>query len=229
MKELSIFIDESGDFGKYSPHSPYYIISMVFHDQSVDINESLNTLEWSLNQIDLENHYIHSGPIIRAEGEYRNMDINKRKTILRRISTFVRKTEINYKCFCVEKKIVKQNKDIVKLLKESITLFINDNHSFLSRYDVIKIYYDNGQSELKRLLVEVFDSFFTNMEYKLADKNKHRLMEVADYICTIKLIEQKIKTNTITKSEEKVLGSGRVIKKNYIKPLLSKEINSSKK
>ena len=27
-KELSIFIDESGDFGDYDPKSPYYIISM---------------------------------------------------------------------------------------------------------------------------------------------------------------------------------------------------------
>ena len=32
MKELSIFVDESGDFGEYDYHSPYYIILMVLHD-----------------------------------------------------------------------------------------------------------------------------------------------------------------------------------------------------
>lgn len=228
MKELSIFVDESGDFGRYSPHSPYYIVSMIFHNQSIDINKNLNALEWSLNQVGLKNHYIHSGPIIRGEGEYRNMDINKRRAILRRISTFVRKTEIKYTCFCVEKKIAKNSDGIVKALRESLEIFINNNYNFLSKYNVIKIYYDNGQSELKRLLVEVFDSLFNNMEYKLADKNKHRLMEVADYVCTIKLIEQKIKTNSITKSEERVLGNGRTIKKSFIKPLLSKEIEYSK-
>ena len=26
MKELSIFVDESGDFGAYDYHSPYYIM-----------------------------------------------------------------------------------------------------------------------------------------------------------------------------------------------------------
>lgn len=31
MKELSIFIDESGDFGEYDHHSPYYIITMVWN------------------------------------------------------------------------------------------------------------------------------------------------------------------------------------------------------
>ena len=37
-KTLSIFIDESGDFGSYSPHSPYYIIAMILHDLSKEIS-----------------------------------------------------------------------------------------------------------------------------------------------------------------------------------------------
>ena len=46
MKELSIFVDESGDFGdfgEYAQHAPYYIITMVFHDQSNDISQNINT------------------------------------------------------------------------------------------------------------------------------------------------------------------------------------------
>ena len=42
MKELSIFIDESGDFGEYDFHSPYYIISLVFHDQANSIENDLS-------------------------------------------------------------------------------------------------------------------------------------------------------------------------------------------
>lgn len=34
MREISVFVDESGDFGEYEKHSPYYIVTMVFHDQS---------------------------------------------------------------------------------------------------------------------------------------------------------------------------------------------------
>ncbi len=29
MKELSVFIDESGDFGTYDYHSPWYIVNVV--------------------------------------------------------------------------------------------------------------------------------------------------------------------------------------------------------
>ena len=40
MKELSIFVDESGDFGPVAKHSPYYAVTMVFHDQDEAIEVS---------------------------------------------------------------------------------------------------------------------------------------------------------------------------------------------
>ena len=49
MKELSVFIDESGDFGEYSYHAPFYIVTMVFHNQKVDINEDVNAFERELS------------------------------------------------------------------------------------------------------------------------------------------------------------------------------------
>lgn len=67
MKELSIFIDESGDFGAYSPHSPYYIITMLFHNQNLSIETEIQHLEKELNYLNLSNHCIHTGPIIRKE------------------------------------------------------------------------------------------------------------------------------------------------------------------
>lgn len=45
MKELSIFIDESGDWGEYEKHCPYYIVTMVMHDQSKDIEKEVRHLE----------------------------------------------------------------------------------------------------------------------------------------------------------------------------------------
>ena len=67
MSELSIFIDESGDFGPYDYRSPYYIITMVFHDQSVDISTPITKLEADLSNRGFPNHCVHTGPIIRRE------------------------------------------------------------------------------------------------------------------------------------------------------------------
>lgn len=55
VKELSIFIDESGDYGEYQHHSPYYIISMVFHDQSILIDDPVRKLNRELSYLKLDN------------------------------------------------------------------------------------------------------------------------------------------------------------------------------
>lgn len=65
MKELSIFVDESGDFGKYSTHSPYYIIVMVLHDQSKDISSEITKLNIELANLGYKNHVVHTEPLIR--------------------------------------------------------------------------------------------------------------------------------------------------------------------
>ena len=41
MKELSIFVDESGDSGDYSEHSSYYIISLITHNLRNDIDSDI--------------------------------------------------------------------------------------------------------------------------------------------------------------------------------------------
>ena len=83
MRELSIFVDESGDFGEYDYHSPYYILSFVFHEQKHNISKELKTLNSKMSELELSDHTIHVGPIIRQEEEYRNMSFDKRKRILR--------------------------------------------------------------------------------------------------------------------------------------------------
>ena len=65
MKELSVFVDESGDFGEYEKHAPYYIITMVLHDQSVDISEQIWKLNETLKNMGYGNEQaIHTEPLI---------------------------------------------------------------------------------------------------------------------------------------------------------------------
>ena len=44
-KRLSAFIDESGDFGPYKNHFPYYIVTMILHDQKIDISDNIKSLD----------------------------------------------------------------------------------------------------------------------------------------------------------------------------------------
>lgn len=52
-KILSIFIDESGDFGPFEKHNPYYLVAMVAHNQSVDISAEINKLDNYITQNEL--------------------------------------------------------------------------------------------------------------------------------------------------------------------------------
>ena len=73
MSELSIFIDESGDVGEYKKHSPYYIITMVFHDQDDDISQYIKTLDSELDNLGFGNMAVHTEPLIRREEAYSNL------------------------------------------------------------------------------------------------------------------------------------------------------------
>ena len=69
---LSCFIDESGDFGDYDSHSPYYIVSVVLHDQKESIEGYINGLETYLSQYGYSHHSFHTAPLVRREADYSN-------------------------------------------------------------------------------------------------------------------------------------------------------------
>ena len=73
MRELSIFVDESGDFGPYKLHSPFYIVTLVFHEQSTDISTNINHLNDKIRWCGLPETPVHTGPLIRKENEYSNL------------------------------------------------------------------------------------------------------------------------------------------------------------
>ncbi len=143
MKELSIFIDESGDFGRYDHRSPWYIIAMVFHEQSNSIQEPVEYLEEQLTRLGLENHCLHTGPIIRKE-EYANLDYLERRRIFNKLVTFMRQSQVKYKAVSVEKKHIKDTSEFSNKLSKQISAFINNHYEYFLSFDAIKVYYDNG-------------------------------------------------------------------------------------
>lgn len=107
MKELSIFIDESGDFGEYDYRSPYYIVSFVFHNQENDISLNITKLDRILTRFNINNNCIHTAPLVRGEEIYQNMDLHARRKILNSFFAFLKDINISYESFYVEKSILK--------------------------------------------------------------------------------------------------------------------------
>lgn len=223
MKELSIFIDESGDFGVYDEHSPYYIISMVFHDQNIPITDAVNKLNLELSYMNLDNLCIHTGPIIRREEIYELMTIKQRRSIFNILVAFFRQIDVKYKCFSIEKKYADDVIQSTSQLSRKMSQFIRDNYDAFLSCDAVKIYYDNGQIEVSRILASVFSALVPNSQFRKVMPKDYKLFQVADLICTMELIRLKIENNRYSSSEELFFGKQYDLKRNYLRIIQRKE------
>lgn len=218
-RELSIFIDESGDFGKYDGKCPFYIISLVFHEQDKDIANDVQILDNFLIENSLENHTIHTAPLIRKEKSYFNVDIKLRNKIFQKLFNFVKNIEISYKAIVINKKFHPSQLDITKAIAAELSSFMRQNYSYFKDFDNIIIYYDNGQFQLTNILAAIFGGMFSeNFEYKTAYPGNYKLFQTADLICTLTLIQAKLSNGKkLTHSEEIFFGSAGKLRKNYLK------------
>ena len=92
-KELSIFVDKSGDRGG---KARYYLLTLVFHDQAASVTEAVTGYEAKLARADLPNIPFHSEPLMNGHKDYEFLGIEQRKAILAYFSSFVRKLPISY-------------------------------------------------------------------------------------------------------------------------------------
>lgn len=188
------------------------------------MHQDLSLLEEKLSNLGWKNHCVHAGPVIRAEEEYRNYNIIDRQKILKCLMSFVRHLDIKYKTIYIEKKHVSDSIEATGKLSKLLASFIRENLSYFIEYDVVKIYYDNGQIEVTRILSSVFNTLLENVEFRKVLPADYRLFQVADLICTLKLAELKANSNSLSKSELYFFNDNRTLKKNYLKPISIKEI-----
>lgn len=224
MQVLSIFVDESGDFGEYANHAPYYIVTMIFHDQSIDISPNIKHLDNSLIQMGYgDGQAIHTEPLIRREKPYQHFQPNERRSIFSKLYYFTLGCEIKYKSFIFHKNEFENKFKLEARIARDMSMFIRDNLLFFQRYDKIILYYDNGQHELSRILNTVFATLLSNYEVRKVLPNEYRLFQVADLICTLELLRIKTECGNLSKSEERIFHSKRELKKDFLKGIQKKE------
>lgn len=223
-KVLSIFIDESGDFGPYDVNDPNYYVAMVFHDQSIDISPNIKSFNDHLLRIGYTHHNIHTGPLIRRESYYATDLMEDRKSLFDSLFNFARRLDIKYACAKIEKD---RSTDVIKMtskLSREISNILKAQQNLLSEYDQIIVYYDNGQIELTKILTSVFTALYSHIEFRKVKPADYKLFQVADLICTIELLADKAEHNSFTNSELKFFGSPKIFKKNYIRKLQRKRL-----
>ncbi len=196
------FIDEASDFGETNSVNDNYIVTFVFHDQRQPIDKQISALENSLISSAFPIEYIHTGPIIWREDVFASYSLDERRSLLYKILSFSLHCPIKYVSVIVSRKEASTKQALAGKLSCGISSMVQKHKSFFERYERTIVYYDQGQHELSVILSAIFSSPFENIDFRVASPQKYRLLQVADFLCSIELLRIKSAENRLSNSEK---------------------------
>lgn len=216
--ELSLFCDESGSDGL---DSRWYLLTLVAHDQGDGIGESIVSYERSLADKGLPDVAFHASPLMNGKDAYKDMPIETRKRLLSSFRVFFRHLPVRYWTLAIN---VKDRDAVESTMRRELVAFLFDRLEFFQRYDVVKIYYDNGQQAVAEALHKAIDYALSKnaVVYKPAGQTDYRLAQAADYICTMELTALKYVNHAATATDEKFYGSWSMFKRGILKEVRAK-------
>lgn len=226
MKELSVFIDESGDFGESKNKTDYYLVTFVFHSQEKDISCNVNKLEQSIKESNFDIEYIHTGPVIRKEDVFKKYSIDERRSLLYKMLNFFNHCPIYHETIVINRKEATDKVALSGKLARQISNSLMSHQKIFNEFDKVIVYYDNGQTELSAVLNAAFSFCFSNVEFRKAEPQKYRLFQVADFVCSIELLKLKYHEKRLSKSEAKFFYKPQELKKTFIKAIDKKHIKN---
>lgn len=226
-KTLSVFVDESGRFQHPDAISRFYIVGMVLHDQSIEIGELVSSLDRDWQRMGLANFCFHAGPLIRGEKGYKFMMREQRTAIFSRMMRFARLMPFSYHCLLVDKKFVVSVRQIVHELQVQLSEFLDSEAFSSDDLEVVKVYYDCGQAPITNLLHDTFEARLgKRVVFAQAERpERYKIFQLADLICTIRLIEAKLAVGEpMTVDETRFFRGPRIFKHDILRGIKRREV-----
>lgn len=222
-KELSIFVDESGDRGG---KARYYLLTLVFHDQADSIAEAVTGYESKLARADLPNIPFHSEPLMNGHKDYEFLNIEQRKVMLAYFSSFVRKLPISYITFVYRRSQFEDPARLMERMGRDISSAMIEHLGFFQSFDDVKVYYDNGQDIVKQALDRAVGKILSKgvVRRRKTSMTDYRLEQVANYLCAIELALVKYEAKENGETYNKFFGGIGPFKRNWLKQARSKRI-----
>lgn len=224
MRELSVFVDESGNYGGQS--AKYYLVTLVFHNQSASVAEIIERYEQALRLRGLPDIPLHMNPLMHGNESYGAMDIHLRNRLLASFATFANKCPITYITFSYQRNKFKSDATMFTGMRRDLILFLFDRLQSFQSYDAVKIYYDDGQNEVTAVLHAAFEYVLGKQAviYKKCNPKYFRLQQIADYICEIELAYIKFGNSEQSNTGQIFFGNYRDFKKNHLRKIRAKRL-----
>lgn len=210
-KNISIYIDESGNFDFSKQGSKFYVLSFVMIDSSIENKEVFKGVKYKS---------FHAVPLIKGQDEFLGLSTIERRKIFRNFATCVEIAPITYKCFFLNKRDFENKEQFIKKLVRDMHAYMMDPENHFKDFDHITFYYDDGQDEISYSLKILLDILYSNSTL-VNVKEKTRMLEIADYVSEIYLLKQKLDLNILTRYEKNFFKI-KELRNNYIRPFLRK-------
>jgi len=226
-KRLSIFVDESGILNEPAAASRFYVLTLVLHDQDFPVDDLAAALDRRLLSIGIANLCFHAGPIIHAKDQFEYMNWDLRRKIFSQMMGFVRRVNFKYRCLAVDKKFADTPERILEKLERQLDEFVVRYKGKIDDFEDVKVYYDCGQKSITNFLHGFFESrAFRKVEFAQAvEPRKYRLFQVADLVCTLRLLELKLENDLpFSSSERRFFGGEKKFRHDILRKIKIHEI-----
>lgn len=213
---LSVFCDEAG---QQDMSAGYYLLTLVLHDQAESLGLTMADYESRLRRSNLPDIPFHMVDLLQGHGDYEDMTLFDRKSLLTFFGVFIRKAPIRYKTFVYRKFDVANAETLSARMRRDIVDFIYDHLEWFQGYDCVPVYYDEGQQVVTRALHRAFDFMLPggHVEYKQLRYQDRRLAQAADYFCSIELAAMRYEAGEESPTYLKFYGTRGAFKKNWLK------------
>lgn len=212
--------------GVIGPVSKYYLITLVFHDQSADIGSHLSKYRRVLSDCGMMGIAFHLSPLMNGHREYADLSLGDRKRHLSKFLVFVQNLPFAYQTFAFRKMEFDGTDKLLIRMKRDITSFLFDHLGFFQTFDKVKVYYDDGQQAVSEVIHEAIRYTLSKDAYLFKDAHPCDccLSRVADFVCGIELTAVKYDASESTATDAIFFGGSSSFKKNYLKKIRKKRI-----
>ena len=223
LREASIFLDESGSDGM---RDRFYLLTLVVHDQGNDIRPDIALYEQSLQAKGLPDIPFHASPLLNGHGRYEGMDLAARKRLLSSFRVFYRHAPVRHHCIKLKTAEYASVEALAAAMRKHIVDFVFGRLSYFQEFDIVKVYYDDGQRSIADAVHKALDYALSKQSviYRETSAEDYRIAQIADYICTMELTALKYRAKTSTATDEKFFGSWSQFKKGIKKEMDKKAL-----
>lgn len=217
-ERLNLHIDETGN---QDLSEGRYLIAVVLHEHDTDIEGAIARYEARLSEAGLADVPFHGKDLLHGNEGYAGVSPGDRKRLLTQFARLVRELPISFFALQYDGATVHNRGQLESRMRRDLASLVFEKLPYFQAFDVIAVYYDNGQGAVSAALHDALDFVLAKnvADYRHADPNARRLLQVADYVCTVLRVSEDYDAGGQSKTHERFFGNRRNFMQSFKKQL----------